>query len=661
MHDEAKKYSSRKDFRRNSPAAYRAAQRHKWLDKVCSHMQLLWERKWTHETVIAEAKRYRYRGEFIKKSPGAYNAANRNGWLSDVYEILSNKPNKWNFESVAKVAKKFETRKNFQNEQQSAYNAARNNGWLDDVCSHMKPQKNKWTKDAVQTEAKKHQSRTVFARRSAGAYNAAKRKGWLDEACAHMKHANVKWTDERIESVAKQYSSRKQFQIGAGGAYKAAAERKLLDTVCSHMPDKPEWTFERVLNEAKKYKTRTEFHNGSYQACKVARIEGWYDSVCAHMDILWEEKWDYDSVLAEARKHEYRSDFQKTAPGAYGKARNMGWLADCQAHMRERPLKWTDENIASEALKYDTRTEFSNYSGAAYKAAIEHGILDKVCAHMKILHNGYNHCVYVIRNDRLMKAYVGITSQRYQLRIQQHKSGNNPCNSSAIINLPDTECEQLTDYIYDPEAVKQYAEQQFVDAFEARGYEIINSSKAIGSVGYSKRKWTRDDCHTEALQYETRWDFQKYSTNAYSAAKNYGWLDDICSHMSLQKQPPDYWTKEKCIEEATKYRSRNEFRQKSTYPYKIACQNGWQDEVFASLPTVIFRKWEKPTADIAVWKRAQEFYDGWLMLEKCSGFILCKHFALPTHKLNSMVTQFKNGWKPSEDDEWLKWKDTECD
>lgn len=518
--------------------------------------------------------------------------------------------------------------------------------------------KKKWNYESVKNEARKFSGRTEFSQNSAGAYNAAKRNGLLDDVCSHMKHANTKWTPELLKLEAKKYHSRKAFKINSENAYQSSRSQGLLDEVCSHMEVKPAWTFKRVLNEAKKYKTRTNFCNGSYQASVIAKKNGWYEKVCAHMDILWEEKWNYNSVLKEAKKYRYRSEFQHGAPGAYAKARNMGWLSECQMHMEDRPLKWTEKTITDEALKYESRGEFAKGSGSAYKAAIDRGILDNVCEHMKILYNGYNHCVYVIKNERLKKAYVGVTSQKYELRIQQHRSENNPCNSRDIINFSDTVCNQLTNYIYTPDEVKEFAEQEFVEQYEMDGFQILNNRKAIGSVGYSKRKWTKEFCHNEALKYKSRWDFQKFSKNEYAAAKNHGWLDEICSHMELQKKSPDYWTKKKCIELAKKYESRNEFRLNATYPYKVISINGWTEEVFAHIPTIVYKKWEKPNADSEIWKRSKEFYETWVELECCSGFVLSKHYGLQGHKLNSIVAQFKKGWVPSKDRLWLKWMKT---
>lgn len=49
----------------------------------------------------------------------------------------------------------------------------------------------------------------------------------------------------------------------------------------------------------------------------------------------------------------------------------------------------------------------------------------------------------------------------------------------------------------------------------------------------SPNYWTKDRCHEEALKYKTRKEFQTNSGIAYSKARKMGWLDDVCSHMVL--------------------------------------------------------------------------------------------------------------------------------
>lgn len=46
---------------------------------------------------------------------------------------------------------------------------------------------------------------------------------------------------------------------------------------------------------------------------------------------------------------------------------------------------------------------------------------------------------------------------------------------------------------------------------------------------------TENDCRIEALKYDKRIDFQKYSAKIYNYARNINILDDICKHMIFEK------------------------------------------------------------------------------------------------------------------------------
>ena len=105
--------------------------------------------------------------------------------------------------------------------------------------------------------------------------------------------------------------------------------------------------------------------------------------------------------------------------------------------------------------------------------------------------------------------------------------------------------------------------------------------------------WNWQRCAGEALLYDTRADFQKWSMAAYSAARKSGWLDGICVHMlktvlaehetAVAKETGGHrgskWTKEDCANSAIRYRSRGEFQQKDGRLYSLASRQGWLDEV----------------------------------------------------------------------------------
>lgn len=48
---EALKYSNRSEFSKQSNGAYTAALKNGWLDEICKHMIIKWQRKWIKKAV----------------------------------------------------------------------------------------------------------------------------------------------------------------------------------------------------------------------------------------------------------------------------------------------------------------------------------------------------------------------------------------------------------------------------------------------------------------------------------------------------------------------------------------------------------------------------------------------------------------------------------
>ena len=83
--------------------------------------------------------------------------------------------------------------------------------------------------------------------------------------------------------------------------------------------------------------------------------------------------------------------------------------------------------------------------------------------------------------------------------------------------------------------------------------------------------WTHDRCLAEAKKYKLKADFKKNAAGAYDAAKDKGWLAE---YTWFEKRPLK-WTYETCFEEAKKYKTRSEFSKGAGAAYRIACKNGW--------------------------------------------------------------------------------------
>lgn len=88
--------------------------------------------------------------------------------------------------------------------------------------------------------------------------------------------------------------------------------------------------------------------------------------------------------------------------------------------------------------------------------------------------------------------------------------------------------------------------------------------------------WTYERCKEEAKKYKTKIDFRICSTSAYVIAKRNGWLNDYAWFVELRK-PSGYWTKERCYEEAKKYRTKSDFRRGCSAAYNVSLRNGWMN------------------------------------------------------------------------------------
>ena len=96
----------------------------------------------------------------------------------------------------------------------------------------------------------------------------------------------------------------------------------------------------------------------------------------------------------------------------------------------------------------------------------------------------------------------------------------------------------------------------------------------------NRNYWTKERCIEEALKYTSRSEFQKKSKGSYNACYRNGWLDLVCNHMSKTRNEKGYWTKERCLEEALKYKNRKEFQTKSKGAYSASLINDWLDDFF---------------------------------------------------------------------------------
>jgi len=247
--------------------------------------------------------------------------------------------------------------------------------------------------------------------------------------------------------------------------------------------------------------------------------------------------------------------------------------------MRKNRNYWTKERCIEEAAKYKLRSVFKAKSGGAYNASIKNGWLKEICSHMSISGNKFRRLVYVYEFENKV-VYVGLT-YNIEERDKKHKRHN---KSGVFKYMNKTGLKpklSYSDYI-DVELAKKL-EGEKIEYYKNAGYNVLNIAEA-GAVGGGNLKWTKEKCLEEARKYKKRTKFAKESNSAYNSARNNGWLEEVCSHMiKIDKLPKGYWTKEKCGEEALKYKTKKELIENSSGAYLAMVKNKWLLELCSHL------------------------------------------------------------------------------
>lgn len=538
--------SSRYEFSKKYSSAYNSSLRNGWIEDICKHMsgRSIPCDYWNKERCRLEALKYSNRSEFSKQSNGAYTTALKNGWLDEICKHMIIKwQRKWDKESCRREAIKYTTRTEFQNNSHGAWAAANKKGWLDEICKHMTVKwQHKWDKESCRKEALKYTSRTDFENNSSGAWAAANKKGWLDEICLHMEvlgnlfqrciyafefsdnYVYVGLTDNfkrrekqhlnQIKSPVYQHIQETQIKPTAK-ILNEYTDRTLAQKLEKFYLDdyfkkgwnilnsaKPGalggkyiyWTKERCIEAGKKCRTKSEFikfYNGAYAS---SLKNGWYDEVSAHMisPIAKPQKWDFNKVQTEALKYSTRNEFALKCYPAYNYARKNKILNKVCSHMvHPTPLrKWTLEALKKEAKKYNSRSEFQSKNSSAYSIAAKENLLDEICVHMNPLREAPNYW----------------TKEKCQERALLYKTKSD---------------------------FKKHDGSAYTTAVREKWLNEICTHMTKPQI---KRKWTIEKLYAEAKKYKTIKEFKMKSHSAYVTAQNLGIGRQICSHMYKGKR-----------------------------------------------------------------------------------------------------------------------------
>lgn len=249
------------------------------------------------------------------------------------------------------------------------------------------------------------------------------------------------------------------------------------------------------------------------------------------------------------------------------------------------------KNCINNALNYKTRTEWANKSLLAYTSARKNGWLNICCKHMIPVGSSYRRLIYSFEfSDK--SVYVGLTYNP-ELRKKTHLYD---INSSVYKHIKKFNLKPkfkiITKYL-DKETAS-IKECEILKKYKNNNWNILNKGKP-GGLGGSILKWTKEKCIEEGKKYICRSDFKKHSSGAYYSSNKNNWLDKCCAHMITIKKHNNYWFKNRCFIEALKYRSKIEWKIKSTSSYSAAVKNKWINECSTHMEKPISQslKWTK--------------------------------------------------------------------
>lgn len=170
-------------------------------------------------------------------------------------------------------------------------------------------------------------------------------------------------------------------------------------------------------------------------------------------------------------------------------------------------------------------------------------------------------------------------------------------------------------------------------------------------------RWSKQGCINSSREYDYLKTWIQEKKTAYLAARDNGWLEECCAHMSERKNKkwsldkctehmPDskeltkVWTKEKCKEIASQYKYLKQWQVSNPSSYQAAKRNKWLDVCCEHMDILVERltldKCKKSAlnhtalmdwrnADAAAYNAAQS--NGWL--SEC-----CSHMAERRHSVS---------------------------
>jgi G:T-mismatch repair DNA endonuclease (very short patch repair protein) len=354
-----------------------------------------------------------------------------------------------------------------------------------------------------------------------------------------------KWTLEELQIEAGKFDSRGEFQTGSRAAYSYAYRHGMLDVICSKMqPLRIFWTNEMLREEALKYTTIEEFRRANPSAYVLAHKRKITKQIYTYMRPNQTEEYSFEELQAEALKYSTRNAFAKQSSSAYSVCLKRNILEQVCTHMPKRVTatgqlaqSWTDEELRIEALKWNTKKEFRKNNPSAYKAAFRRKLLVNISTHMlpmrtywtnqQLVEEALKYNIFKDFRENSKSAYSAAFSRGILNDICSHMDKKNEWTDEEIKQEAGkystrTELRNKNSPIYNAALRRKISDEAFAHMPE---------HVSLSGENNPSFKWTDEDIKASAIPYKSRQEFREKSSNTYSAAKKRKMLGEVCSHM----------------------------------------------------------------------------------------------------------------------------------
>ena len=136
LEEEAKKFSSRKEFKKGNPIMFNYAEKNKLLNSICKHMTRLHRLPWNEEELEIVAKECKSIGIMQKKYPGAYKAMIKKGLAMKFFGIEQKKLKRWTLEDAKREAIKYKSIKEVKEKNFPLFSAIKRHHWQIECYAH---------------------------------------------------------------------------------------------------------------------------------------------------------------------------------------------------------------------------------------------------------------------------------------------------------------------------------------------------------------------------------------------------------------------------------------------------------------------------------------------------------------------------------------------